>query len=99
MHFDTAHLADYLKIAAALRGAGIPVEFYPEAKRVGQQLKVAAKKGFPAALVIGSDEFAAGTAQLKHMHSQQSVTIDWHGDVHVLVDAIHSQLQAIKAGQ
>jgi len=99
VHFDTAHLADYLKIAAALRGAGIPVEFYPEAKRVGQQLKVAAKKGFPAALVIGSDEFAAGTAQLKHMHSQQSVTIDWHGDVHVLVDAIHSQLQAIKAGQ
>jgi len=99
VHFDTDHLADYLKIAAALRGAGIPVEFYPEAKRVGQQLKVAAKKGFPAALVIGSDEFAAGTAQLKHMHSQQSVTIDWHGDVHVLVDAIHSQLQAIKAGQ
>jgi len=99
VHFDSAHLADYLKIAAALRGAGIPVEFYPEAKRVRQQLKVAAKKGFPAALVIGSDEFAAGTAQLKHMQSQQSVTIDWHGDVHVLVDAIHSQLQAIKAGQ
>jgi histidyl-tRNA synthetase len=74
------------------------VEFFPEAKRVGQQIKVAAKKGFPVALLIGSDEFAAGTAQLKNLATQASATIDWHGDLHVLVDAIHSQLQAIRAG-
>jgi histidyl-tRNA synthetase len=59
---------------------------------VGQQLKVAAKKGFPAALVIGSDEFAAGTAQFKNLATQQSTTIDWHGDLHVLVDAVRSQM-------
>jgi histidyl-tRNA synthetase len=90
--FDEAHLADYLRIAAGLRAAGIAVEFFPEPRRVGQQLKVAAKKGVPAALVIGSDEFAAGTAQFKNMAAQTSTTIDWHGDLHVLVDAVHSLL-------
>jgi len=90
--FDETHLADYLRIAAALRAAGMAVEFFPEARRVGQQLKFAAKKGFPAALVIGSDEFAAGTAQFKHLATQQGVSIDWHGDLHVLVDAVHSLL-------
>jgi histidyl-tRNA synthetase len=65
---------------------------------VGQQLKVAAKKGFRVALVIGSDEFAAGTAQCKHLVSQTSGIIDWHGDLRVLVDAVHSHLEAIRAG-
>ena len=98
VHFDEAHLAEYLRIAGRLRADGMAVEFFPEAKRVGQQLKMAAKKGFRVALVIGSDEFAAGTAQLKNLATQVSSTIDWHGDVHVLSDAVHSQLEAIKAG-
>jgi histidyl-tRNA synthetase len=96
VHFDERHLADYLRIAAAIRSVGIAVEFFPEAKKVGQQLKLAAKRGFPAAVVIGSDEFAAGTAQFKNLATQQSVTIDWHGDLHVLADAVHSQLEAAK---
>jgi hypothetical protein len=48
--------------------------------------------------VIGSDEFAAGTAQLKDLTSQTASTIDWHGDIHVLSDAVHSHLEVIKAG-
>ena len=98
VYFDEAHRADYLRIASALRRAGMAVEMAAEPKRVGQQLKVASKKGFPMAIVIGSDEFAAGTAQCKHMASQESVVVDWHGDVRVLVDAVHSQLEAIRAG-
>jgi histidyl-tRNA synthetase len=98
VHFDEAHLADYLRIAARLRADGMAVEFFPEAKRVGQQLKMAAKKGFRVALVIGSDEFANGTAQLKNLAAQTASTIDWHGDLDVLSDAVHSQLKVIKAG-
>jgi histidyl-tRNA synthetase len=92
VHFDSAHLSDYLRIAAALRANGTAVEFFPEPKKVGQQLKLAAKRGFPTALVIGSDEFTAGTAEFKDMAAQTSTTIDWHGDLHVLVDAVHSLL-------
>jgi histidyl-tRNA synthetase len=95
-HFDATHLADYLRIAAALRAAGTAVEFFPEAKRVGQQLKLAAKRGFPAALLIGSDEFTAGTAQFKALASQTATTIDWHGDIDVLVDAVRSLLAGLR---
>jgi histidyl-tRNA synthetase len=97
VHFDAAHLDDYLRIGAALRAGGMAVEFFPEPKKVGQQLKLAAKRGFPTALVIGSDEFAAGTAQLKHLATQATTTIDWHGDLKVLVAAVRSLL-ATRAG-
>ena len=98
VHFDECHVGDYLRIAAALRAAGMAVEFFPEARKLGQQLKLAAKRGFAAALVIGSEEFAAGTAQFKNLATQQSVAIDWHGDLHVLVDAVHSSLEALRHG-
>ncbi len=54
VQFDAARLADYLRIAAALRRAGIAVEFFPEPKKLGQQLKLASKRGIPLALVIGA---------------------------------------------
>lgn len=98
VYFDEAHRGDYLRIAAALRRAGIAVEMAAEPKRVGQQLKVASKKGFPLALVIGSDEFTAGTAQCKRMKSQQSTVIDWHGDVAVLVAVVAVELAAVREG-
>ncbi|MFM8634115.1 MAG: histidine--tRNA ligase [Planctomycetia bacterium] len=90
-YFDDKHLGDYLRIAAALRQGGVAVEFFPEPRKLGQQLKVAAKKGFPLALIIGTDEFAAGTAQLKDLATQESVSIDWRGDPAVLVDAVRSR--------
>ena len=98
VYFDEAHLGDYLRIAAALRAAGMAVELYPEPKRVGQQLKLADKRGHRLAVVIGSDEFAAGTAQVKDLATQTASTVDWHGDVRVLTDAVHSQLEALRSG-
>jgi histidyl-tRNA synthetase len=97
VYFDAAHLADYLRIAAALRRAGVAVEFFPEPKKLGQQLKLAARRGCPAALVIGGDEFAAGTAQLKNLAAQTAATFDWHGDLSVLVDAVQSAVAAMRA--
>jgi histidyl-tRNA synthetase len=99
VHFDSSWLGDYLGIATALRAAGLAVEFFPEPRKVGQQLKLAAKRGVPAALVIGGDEFAAGTAQLKDMAAQAATTIDWHGDLHVLVDAVRSLVATIRHRQ
>ena len=92
VHFAAGHLADYLRIATALRAARLAVEFFPEARKIGPQLKLAAKRGCPTALVLGDDEFARGTAQFKNLATQQSTTIDWHGDLHVLVDAVQSLL-------
>jgi histidyl-tRNA synthetase len=89
-YFEADRLADYLRIAAALRRAGVSVEFFPEPRKLGQQLKLAAKRGFRAALIVGGDEFAAGTAQLKDLATQTSTTIDWGGDLGLLVEAVRS---------
>lgn len=92
VYFSEEHLADYLRIASALRARGVAVEFYPEAKRVGVQLKLAAKRGHASALILGSDEFAAGTAQLKLMTTGESREIAWQGDAAVLAEAVQAAL-------
>jgi len=97
-HFDGARLADYLRIAAALRRAGIAVEFFPEAKKLGQQLKLASKRGIPLALVIGGDEFVAGTAQLKDMVAETATTIEWHGDLAAIAAAVAARLASLRPG-
>jgi len=98
VHFDPARLADYLRIAAALRAVGLAVEFFPEPKKVGQQLKLAAKRGVPAALVIGGDEFAAGTAQFKDMAAQTAETLEWRGDAAALAAAVRGRMDTLRRG-
>src|SRR5262249_12306924 len=44
LQFSAARLADYERMARALRADGIGVEVYPEAKKVGQQLQYAARR-------------------------------------------------------
>ena len=56
-------------------------------------MKRAGKKGFQKALVLGSDEFKAGTAQLKDLATQQSVNLSWQGNCAVLANLIQSELQ------
>ncbi len=68
--FDGERLHDYLKLAAALRSAGIGVEIYPDAKKLGQQLKYADHRGFAVALIAGGNEFASGTCQIKNLRDQ-----------------------------
>jgi histidyl-tRNA synthetase len=95
-YFDAAHVNDYLRIAAALRRGGIAVEFFPEPKKLGQQLKLASKRGIPFALVIGGEEFKAGTAQLKNMAAETATTIAWEGDAGALSVAVAGHIEALR---
>jgi histidyl-tRNA synthetase len=74
-YFDAARLHDYLRLAAAIRAAGVGVEFYPEPKKLGAQLKYADRRGFRLAVVAGPDEWTAGTCQIKDLQSGQSTTV------------------------
>jgi histidyl-tRNA synthetase len=71
--FAANRLADYLCFASELRRAGIGVEFYPEAKKLGQQLKYADKRGFRWAIIIGEDEWTKGCCQIKDLRTGESV--------------------------
>jgi histidyl-tRNA synthetase len=66
---DAAHAAEYLRIGRVLRAAGIATEVYPQAKKFPKQMQYADKKGFRFALIAGTDEFAAGTWQVKDLRS------------------------------
>jgi histidyl-tRNA synthetase len=67
--FDKDRLHDYLRLAAALRTAGIGVEVFPDAKKLGQQLKYADRRGFRIALIAGGNEFQSGVCQVKDLQT------------------------------
>ena len=79
-YFDEARLHDYLRLAAALRAAGIGVEVYPEAKKLGQQLKYADRRGFRIALIAGQNEFDAGVCQVKDLAQRTKKDVPIAGD-------------------
>ena len=66
-HFDADSTRTALPLLAELRAAGIPSEFYPDAKKLAQQFKYADAKGIPQVLILGPKELAAGVAKLKIM--------------------------------
>jgi histidyl-tRNA synthetase len=72
VHFDAARRDDYLRLAARLRAAGIGVEFYPEPKKLANQLKYADRRGFRFALVAGENEWASGRCQVKDLQAGTS---------------------------
>ncbi len=90
--FDADHLHDYLRIAAALRASGLGVELFPEARKLGQQLKYADRRGYRAAIVAGSDDFAAGICQLKDLAAGTQQPIPLTADCSSLIAAIRSLL-------
>jgi histidyl-tRNA synthetase len=67
--FDRERVADYQKMVAALRNAGIRAELYlgNQKHSVGQQLKYADKRGSPCAVIQGGDEKAKGEVQIKDL--------------------------------
>jgi histidyl-tRNA synthetase len=72
VYFDANRLHDYLRLAAALRAAGIGVEMYPEPKKLGQQLKYADKRGSTLAIIAGENEFNAGKVQIKDLRTTKT---------------------------
>jgi histidyl-tRNA synthetase len=65
---DKSRVADYQKMVMELRDAGIRAEMYQgNPKNFGKQLQYADRRGSPAAIIAGSDEFDAGIIQIKDL--------------------------------
>jgi histidyl-tRNA synthetase len=65
--FDRERIADYQKMVAALRNAGIRAELYLGTGRMGAQLKYADKRGSPCVVIQGGDEKVRGEVQVKDL--------------------------------
>jgi histidyl-tRNA synthetase len=75
VQFDAARLGDYQRIARVVRGQGIGAEVYPEARKIGQQLQYAEKRGFKVALIAGADEFVQGVWKIKQLATRTETTV------------------------
>jgi histidyl-tRNA synthetase len=73
--FDQSTIPEALKLAAELRASGIRVEMYPEADKLGKQMKYAATRKIRFAAILGGDEIGRGEVTLKNLETgvQQSV--------------------------
>lgn len=68
-----------IKISLKLRDKGTNTELFPDpTAKLDKQLKYADKKGIPYVLIIGPDEAARGTVQLKNLQTkkQKELKID-----------------------
>jgi histidyl-tRNA synthetase len=73
-----------LQLVQQLRSAGVRADVIFGDRGLKGAMKAADKSGATFAVVLGSDEVAAGTVQLKDMHSGEQVAITQAG----LVDAL-----------
>ncbi|MCA9245780.1 MAG: histidine--tRNA ligase [Planctomycetales bacterium] len=87
-YFDSARFEDYLRLAARVRSTGVGVEVYPEAIKLGQQLKYADRRGFRLALIAGDREFASNTCQIKDLASGASSEASLASNADELVERI-----------
>ncbi|MDT7542449.1 MAG: histidyl-tRNA synthetase [Acidobacteriota bacterium] len=73
--WDEDSTADALALARELRAAGVRVDVYPGAEKIGKQLKYASSIGVPFVVVAGADERARGEVALKDMKSGEQQQI------------------------
>jgi histidyl-tRNA synthetase len=72
--FDQDRIADYQKMVAALRNAGIRAELYLGSGKFGAQMKYADKRRSPCVVIQGGDEKAKGEVQIKDLILGATIT-------------------------
>jgi len=71
LRLEEGTTAETLRAAAALRGAGIATELYPNVDKLGKQLQYAESRGARLVAFVGSREAEAGQVALKVMATQE----------------------------
>jgi histidyl-tRNA synthetase len=75
VQFSENLLGEYQKMARSLRAAGVGVEVYPDARKIGPQLQYAERRGFRLALIAGDNEFAQGVWKIKNLARREELTV------------------------
>ena len=74
--FDAADLGHAIALAGRLRSEGLRVLVYPDADKIGKQIKYADSRAVPFVALLGSNEIAAGTVTVKDLKAQTQQTYD-----------------------
>lgn len=76
VQFSQQYLPQYFEVANLIRAGGVACEVYPEAKKLGQQIKYADQKGMKIALIGGETEIKAGQWQVKVLDQSTQETVN-----------------------
>ena len=74
--FDQKDLGYATAVAGRLRADGLRVLVYPDADKIGKQIKYADSRGVPFVALLGGNEIAAGTVTVKDLEAQTQNTYD-----------------------
>jgi histidyl-tRNA synthetase len=74
--FDAKDATHALRVGATLRASGLRVMVYPDADKIGKQIKYADAQGIPYVVILGGDEIANGTVTVKNLTAQTQNTYD-----------------------
>ncbi len=85
--------ANALKLAQSLRQQGLSVDLDLSGSAFGKQFKRADRSGAAACLILGDDEAAQGTVQLKWLKSGQQTALT-QAELLADIDALRQQIQA-----
>jgi len=67
--------ADAIALATSLRRAGVRVDVYPDADKLGKQFKYASSRHIPFVAVVGDDEAARGEVTIKDLNTGEQRTV------------------------
>ncbi|HJU56041.1 MAG TPA: histidine--tRNA ligase, partial [Pyrinomonadaceae bacterium] len=73
--WDESAVNDSIALATELRAAGLRVDLYPEADKLGKQLKYASSRAIPFVAVVGENERERGEVSLKNMTTGEQQTL------------------------
>jgi histidyl-tRNA synthetase len=74
--FDASSAPDAMRIATTLRKQGLRVLVYPDADKIGKQIKYADGRGIPFVALLGEDEIKGGTLTVKNLAAQTQATYE-----------------------
>lgn len=73
--FNPDLVTESLKVAHALRKAGLNTELYFENDSLGDQIRYALKKGIPYVVILGPDELAADQIAVRNLPLKEQQTV------------------------
>jgi histidyl-tRNA synthetase len=65
--WNANNAADAIRLAGELRAEGLRVDVYPEADKIGKQVKYADSRGIRFVTIVGDDETARGEVAVKNL--------------------------------
>jgi histidyl-tRNA synthetase len=89
--FDAKDAPHALRVAGLLRQSGLRVLVYPDADKIGKQIKYADSLGIPFVAILGGDEIAAGTVTVKNLTAQTQAIYDQAAAGGLILEALRQR--------